>query len=635
MTTVSLQSVCGMSGLGDGSTFDKCDFFSPCANTGVVPQYEQLAKGNNGYEVDWNNIAPSISAAWKPNVQGGFLRTILGDPDQATLRGGYSESFERQGLSTWTGVYGSNPGATLSTNRTSANGNLVLPGESWPVLLSQPERLYPGSFPSTPTYPATVRSGRQDSLNAFAPDIVIGSARTWSLSFQRALGRDMAVDFRYVGTKGVNQWSELNYNTRDIQFNGFIDEFKLAMANLRVNNAAGVANRAGSFAYFGAGTGHQSAADLSRLHQRAAGTRTIRRAYTGNTWTATGFTQDMAFRNPSPGNSAADLDGDNTRRTNAIAAGLPANLFVVNPAVTDNTVTDSGAFSDYHALQIDLRRRLSKGLSASVNYQYALEGGSAFLGFAYGRVMNPSTNVRHAIKTQWDWTIPVGRGHRYGTDMHPVLDGILGGWSFNGVGRIQSAMVNFGSVNLVGMSAKDVQKMYKHDIRIDPASGLRTVYMMPDDVILNTRRAFSVSQTTADGYSTALGRARRPLLRAGQQRVAASRSSPATARRGRSSSARRGSRRFDVGVTKKFNLTGRSNIEVPVRHVEPLRQHQLQQRGQPRLWRDDLPGEQRLSGRQQQLRSRRPPRAVHDPRQLVGRHTTKGRGDRIPRLFVG
>ena len=37
---------------------------------------------------------------------------------------------------------------------------------------------------------------------------------------------------------------------------------------------------------------------------------------------------------------------------------------------------DSGAFSDYHALQIDMRRRLSKGLSATVNYQYALEGGS-------------------------------------------------------------------------------------------------------------------------------------------------------------------------------------------------------------------------------------------------------------------
>ena len=135
---------------------------------------------------------------------------------------------------------------------------------------------------------------------------------------------------------------------------------------------------------------HQPAADLPRVHQRAAATRTTRpptpatpgrRPASRRTWRSA--TRRRATRRPT---STATT----TRRTNAIAAGLPANFFVVNPAVDENNVTDSGAFSDYHALQIDLRRRLSKGLSAGVNYQYALEGGSAFLGFAYGRVMNPS-----------------------------------------------------------------------------------------------------------------------------------------------------------------------------------------------------------------------------------------------------
>lgn len=561
LTAASLESVCGISGLGSGSTFDKCNFFDTSANIGIVPQYVQLTKGTNGYKTDWDNVGPSIGVAWKPNVQGGFLRPILGDPEQATLRGGYSESFERQGLSSFTGLYGSNPGATLSTNRTSANGNLVLPGESWPVLLSQTNRLYPGSFPETPTYPATVRSGRQDSLNAFAPDIVIASARTWPVSFQRAITRDMAVDIRYVGTRGLNQWSELNYNARDVQFNGFINEFKLAMANLRANNAAG-GSRAGSFAYFGGGTGTSPLPTyLAYINARTEAANPA--SYTGTTWSATGFTQDMAFRNPSPGNSAADLDGDANRRANALAAGLPANLFVVNPAVNGNTVTDSGAFSDYHALQIDLRRRLSKGLSASVNYQYALEGGSAFLGFAYGRVMNPQADntPRHAIKTQWDWTIPVGRGQRFGTDLHPILDGIVGGWSFNGVGRIQALVVDFGSVNLVGMTAKDLQKMYKHEIRIDPASGLRTVYTLPDDVILNTRRAFNVSQSTADGYSEALG------APTGRYIAPANSESCITITAGDCAPRTLLIRapwftRFDVGVTKRFNLVGRSNIEV-------------------------------------------------------------------------
>ena len=66
---------------------------------------------------------------------------------------------------------------------------------------------------------------------------------------------------------------------------------------------------------------------------------------------------------------------------------------------------------------------LSKGLSANVNYQYAVEGTSSFLGFRYGRVMNQQPNVRHAIKTQWDWSVPVGRGQRGTVRFAPELVG--------------------------------------------------------------------------------------------------------------------------------------------------------------------------------------------------------------------
>ena len=83
--------------------------------------------------------------------------------------------------------------------------------------------------------------------------------------------------------------------------------------------------------------------------------------YTGTVWTSTAITQDMVFINPNPTNAAADLDGDATRRANAIAAGYAANYFVLNPAVGTVSVTDSGAFSDYHALQIDLRRQAVAG----------------------------------------------------------------------------------------------------------------------------------------------------------------------------------------------------------------------------------------------------------------------------------
>lgn len=558
LSAVTMTSVCGQSGLGDGGTYSKCNFFSPGTNTGAVPEYVQLTRGTEGYDMDWNNLAPSVSFAWRPNVEGGFLRAILGDPEQATIRGGYSVAYERQGMAIFTGLYGSNPGSTLDLTR-DVNTGLVPAGEAWPVLLSQRNRLFQASFPTSPTYPIALRANRADSLNAFAPDIEIASARSWTLGFQRSISRDMAVEIRYVGTKGVDQWSSLNYNARDIEGNGFLQEFQNAVANLRANNASGIASRRGSFAYFGAGTGTVPL-PIYLAYINGSTAASTASAYSGSNWTSTGITQDMVFVSPQPGNSAADLDGSATFRANAIRAGVPANFFVLNPAANAVNVTDSGAFSDYHALQLELRRRLSRGLTANVNYQYALEGGSAFLGFRYGRVLNPSANVRHAIKTQWDWTIPVGRGERFGNDMHPLLDGLLGGWSFNGVGRVQARTVNFGNVNLVGMSASDLQAMYRHQIRIDPATGLSTVYMLPDDVILNTRRAFSLDPTSANGYSALGAPEGRYIAPANSQNCIQLKTGDCAPRtlliRAPWFS------RFDVGVAKKIGLRGRSNVEV-------------------------------------------------------------------------
>jgi hypothetical protein len=352
----------------------------------------------------------------------------------------------------------------------------------------------------------------------------------------------------------------LNYNDvrgENLVANGFMNEFRLAMSNLTANNIAG-GNRLGSFAYFGPGTGTSPLPTyLAYINgSRDAGTAS---AYSGNTWTNTALTQDLVRTNPSPINSANDLDGNTDRRTNAARAGYPANFFIPNPDIDDVTVTDSGAYSDYHALQIELRRRLSKGLAANVSYQYAVEGGSVFDGFSFGRVMDTSENVRHAIKAQWDWTIPVGRGQRFGTNMNPVLDGVLGGWSFNGVGRIQARVIDLGNVRLVGMTIDELTDMYKFETRVNSATGELTVFQLPDDVILNTRRAFSTDPTSITGYSS---------LGAPQGRYIAPDDSFDCLEVKNGDCARRSTMvrapwftRFDIGVTKRFPIKGSMNFE--------------------------------------------------------------------------
>lgn len=563
MTTVTLADMCGISGLGSGGTYSKCNFYAPGATGGKYPEFSQFKKGSLGYNTDWNNIAPNIGVAWRPNVRSGWLRALLGDPEQATLRGGYSIAYERQGIGRFNGQFGPNPGSTLSLTRNVSTGLGQGTDAPWPVLVRQTSRLYNATFPETPTFPIPARANRADSIEGFAPDIVISSARSWTVGFQRALSRDTAMEIRYVATRGVDQWAEVNYNERNLIENKFFDEFKLAMANLQANNASGVNNRAGSFAYFGSGSG-TNPLPIYLAYLVGRGNPNDPGAYTGatNTWTNSTLAQRFVKVNPQPGTSATDLDGTLSRRQNALAAGLAPNFFVVNPDVNAVNVFDSGAFSEYHAVQLELRRRLSRGLQVNSSYQYATEGGSAFLGFRYGRVMNPTDDtVRHAFKTQWDWTLPIGRGQRFGADLNPILNGILGGWQFNGVGRVQARMVNFGNVRLAGMTPKDVQKLYKHDIRIDPATGLKTVFTMPDDVILNTRRAFSVSTTTLDGYSTSLG------VPEGRYFAPANSDGCIQLRTGDCAPRYLMIRapfftRFDIGVTKKFPIHGSVNFEL-------------------------------------------------------------------------
>ena len=102
--------------------------------------------------------------------------------------------------------------------------------------------------------------------------------------------------------------------------------------------------------------------------------------------------------------------------------------------------------------------------------------------------------------------------------------------------------------------------MYKFDIRSNPANNLQTPFMMPDDVILNTRRAFNTSATTATGYSD-LG------VPEGRYFAPANSESCITLRAGDCAPRTLLIRapfftRIDVGVTKRFPIVGRTNVEV-------------------------------------------------------------------------
>jgi hypothetical protein len=510
-SAATLADLCGISGLGKGPQGQACNMFQPglIGNATIVPKYVPYDAKNPGYNTKWTNVAPNVGIAWRPNVQSGVLRTILGDPDQATIRAGYSLSYNRERMDRFTSLIGNNPGGTTAANRNVTNGNLVYAGEAWPVLFRQTSRLgapavcadnniNASCMPRAPIYPIVATTS--NNINVYDPDITLPYVQSWSAGFQRALDKDSAIEVRYIGNQNTKSWQTENWNERVLFENGFVDEFRKAQANLKANIAAG---KGATFAYR---TDVPGSAPLpiylAHLNGRADASNAA--AYTGTNWSNTTLTGRLSYYNPSVEAAANDLYNDAARRANALTAGLPANFFAMNPQVGNANIMRSTGGGRYHSMQLEYRRRLAKGLLVNASYTYARTFSYTSESFARERFYLESAGVPHAFRANWTYQIPVGRGRRFGANWGTVLNGVLGNWEFSGTSRLQIQKFALTGARLVGMTKDELQKEFKIRRAVDAATNVLTVYSMPDDIILNTRRAYSVSATATTGYG-ALG----------------------------------------------------------------------------------------------------------------------------------
>ena len=499
-STSTLADLCGASGIGSGPGGRQCNLFQPGnmpAGANFVPTYQQFTPGSRPVKTDWNNVGPNVGLAWRPNVQDGWLRAFLGDPEQATLRGGYSMTFGAERMDRFTGLYGANPGGSVAATRNYTTG---FPLGTGPVLFREQNRLGPPAFPTEPVYP--IAAVASNSINIFDPHIKTPYVHQYSAGFQRSIGRDMAFEIRYVGNRNMNAWTTENWNAEEnIYETGFLEEFKLAQKNLMANVAA---NRGATFAYMGPGTGTSPLptylAYFSGLPANQAGNAS---AYTSSNFSNTAFTGHLGAFEPDPQDAANDLHANTTFRSNAIRAGLPANFFVMNPAVTSANITRSLAGTRYNALQLDFRRRFAQGFLVNVNYTYAKHLYSSLQTLHRERYylenQGPNNDIPHSFKTQWTWQIPVGRDRKFGTGMNSVLNAIVGNWEFSGTGRLQRELFDMTGVKIFGMTKDDLQKNFKIRRDVSP-TGTTTVFSFPQDIIDNTRRAFNTDPGSPTGY---------------------------------------------------------------------------------------------------------------------------------------
>ena len=370
------------------------------------------------------------------------------------------------------------------------------------------------------------------------------------------------------------------------------------MANLAANNASGVSSRAGSFAYFGAGTGTSplpiylaylngstDATQPGGLHQR--------RRPPGRIPTIAGR---LVGAEPEPdGGGRRPRRQPDAPRPAPQAPGYPANFFVLNPDVNSVNVTDSGAFSDYHALQLELRRRLSQGLLGQRQLPVRVRGRVGSSTASASAARGPTSRHRQptsATRSRSSGTgrCPFGRGQRFGGDMNPF--------------------------------AQRARRRLEHQRRRPhPDRPCRTSATSPrrhDGGRPAERCTSSTARTNADDRhrrSLDAARGRHPEHAAGVQheqhdgrrvlgeprrarragtsrrptRRPASRSRPATARRAACCCSRRGSSGSTVGVDEAVRDRRLDEHRGAVRRAEPVRHTELQPGRQSGLGRDDLP----------------------------------------------
>ena len=187
------------------------------------------------------------------------------------VRGGYTRSFSRGGLNDFTGVLQRQPRRDHHGHRGTKATTTSARCRCCSAIRRGSDR---AAFPTTPTYPMT--DVVTQDINGFDPNIQVPYADSWQAGITRSLGKSMALEVRYVGTRGQDGWVTRNYNEQNIVENGFLNEFRLAQANLQANIAAG---RGNSFAYAGPNTGTSPLPIfLAHYNAQPAGERRQRRA---------------------------------------------------------------------------------------------------------------------------------------------------------------------------------------------------------------------------------------------------------------------------------------------------------------------------------------------------------------------
>jgi hypothetical protein len=325
----------------------------------------------------WNDFAPRLGLAYRVT-------------DKIAFRAGYGVFYTARTPNEWSGVpYGIKYGFT-ETNKAVAKG--IYPSFNW-------DDGYPGVVEQAEKDPSN-SNGSEWALVSYDPDAGrVGYTQQWNANLQFELPGEMVLDLGYIGTKATgimaNQLRQINQ----------VPYSALALGDtlgVWINSQADIPAEAQAmgaiYPYGGIPEGERPGGGWVPVWQ-----------------TLTPFPQVLSW---------------NTL------------LSYYSPL----------GFSTYNAFQLQFNKRYSQGLSWMFNYTFSksldnldsafnswVNGGrpADYYNLALEKTISPY-DIPHVVKVGVTYEIPVGKGRKWGADMHPAAEFLAGGWTIQYLGNYRS-----------------------------------------------------------------------------------------------------------------------------------------------------------------------------------------------------
>ncbi len=427
------------------------DNLQSVTNPGGILNFVGTNAGKPGdfFNPDRNNLAPSVSFAYSPKFENGWLAGITGG--DTVIRGGFRINYlNDEYLRAPDAFNQANSGlGAIVVNAVGGSGTTNLRSTFTPAANPAFEPLPGFTLPSFTPPPRTFVQNnptRGNSVFGVDPNYQMPRIYEWNIGLQREIGFKNVLEVRYVGSMGDDMIRSIDYNQIDTINNGFLNDFRRAQSNLSINEAERQKRIAACVA--GGGT---TAACTTQVNTALP----LSAAYNA---TLAGSQQLPVFSQLGSGG----LLTNSTVLTN-IQQGLVGSLaqtYITNglqgsvkfqptsEIFAIELLTNGGKYR-YNALQAEIRRRFSGGLFYQINYTFQktlsdVPDDSQLRqspyqdnnnpGLQYGR---PDFDRTHTVNANMIYELPFGKGKRF-LNQGGWVDAIFGGFQFSSIVNLSS-----------------------------------------------------------------------------------------------------------------------------------------------------------------------------------------------------